>query len=154
MPDLLIRPSIKLVKAQYTVVLSAIAVFFFIFNRYFRESPDWILLLPLLLLVWPLRSHIQRRSVRLRISEETMRYEAGLLSKSVWTVQLAKIQDVQVDQRFWQRLAGIGNVSIRTASERDAVLVEGLEDPHTVADRILKIAGERAEKQSKPSRRQ
>ena len=53
---------------------------------------------PALLALFMLSRHIQRRVNSLTILGDRLRYEAGMISKTTRTMELAKVQDVRVDQ--------------------------------------------------------
>ena len=55
-------------------------------------------------------------------------------------MEVAKVQDVRVEQSFMQRLLGIGTISIETAGETSRMTMAGVAQPHEVADYILEAA--------------
>ena len=78
----------------------------------------------LLVLLWPIKRHLQRQTVKLTIAGDKLRYETGLTTKSMRIIQLPKVQDVRVLQSFWQRMFGVGDISIETAGENSRLVVE------------------------------
>ena len=90
----------------------------------------------MLILLWPIKRHLQRQAVKLTIAGDKLRYETGLASKSMRIIQLPKVQDVRVIQSFWQRIFGVGNISIETAGENSRLVVENLDQPRELAEQI------------------
>jgi membrane protein YdbS with pleckstrin-like domain len=84
---------------------------------------------------------LQRQTVKLTIAGDKLRYETGLASKSMRIIQLPKVQDVRVIQSFWQRMFGVGDVSIETAGENSRLVVENLDRPRQLAEQITDASG-------------
>lgn len=143
MADVVVRPSMKFIKAGYVLALVAVGVAVFIHYKYLadRYSTPWLPLVSLLLLLWPIKRHIQRQSVKLTIAGEKLRYETGITSKSTRIIQLPKVQDVRAIQSLWQRMFGVGDLSIETAGEHSRLVVENLDHPQQLAEEITDLAG-------------
>lgn len=136
MADIVVRPTMKFIKAGYAgviVLVVAGSVLWYMMH----PDPVWVPAVLLLLLLWPLSHHIRRQSAKVTISGDKLRYELGLLSKTTRTIQLAKIQDVRVDQSLMQRMFGVGNVSIETAGEASRLTVRHIDLPQAIADEIM-----------------
>ena len=118
MAELTIKPTAKFLKAG--TILAAI-VFLGLEAAYLAEWQDdryrWVMILPPLILLWPLARWIRRNFSKATITGDRLRYETGFTSKSTRTIQLSKVQDVRVDQRMSQRLFGVGDIAIETAGE-------------------------------------
>lgn len=142
MDELVIRPSMKLIRASYTVVFIVIfvCVLAWVNVDKVHSWPPWVLLIPALLLIFPLRNHIRRNYTKITVLEDKLRFETGMLSRTTRNLQISKIQDVRVDQTLGQRLLGTGNLSIETAGETSQLTMENIDDPQSVADTILKAA--------------
>jgi uncharacterized membrane protein YdbT with pleckstrin-like domain len=126
----------KFVKAGYyatAVLIVALAAAWYTLNPH----PYWVPALFLVLLMWPLSRHIRRRMEKVTITEDKLRYEYGLLSKTTRTIQLPKIQDVRVDQSFTQRLFGVGAIAIETAGEASRLRLDDIDLPQAIADEIM-----------------
>ena len=138
MQALVIRPSMKFIKAGYfatfVVILASVAVHF----RYLagKQAIPWVPAAALLLLLWPIKRHFQRLTVKVTISGDKLHYETGLLSKATRIILLPKIQDVRVAQTLSQRLFGVGDISIETAGEYSRLVVENLDRPQQLAEQI------------------
>jgi len=142
MPDTIIRPSTKLIKLAYwlAILLAAALQVYRSIGSAPRAVVVWLLLLPALILVWAAGAHIARRFTKLTVTAERLRYESGILSKSTRTMELAKVQDVRVDQSLGQRMLSLGNLSIETAGETSRMTIGNIDRPNEVAERILEAA--------------
>ena len=146
MPDIVIRPSLKFVKMGYIGALLVVGAAIFIHYKYLvHEYPDqrfpYLPIASLLILLWPLKRHLQRQTVKLTIAGDKLRYETGLASRSTRIIQLPKVQDVRVIQSITQRMFNVGNVSIETAGENSRLVVENLDAPRQLAEQLTDISG-------------
>ena len=143
MADVVIRPSMKFIRAGYVITLLVVAAGVVLTYRKLPESyPAWLPALWLLLLIWPIKRHIQRQAVKLTLSGDKLRYETGLASKSTRIIQLPKVQDVRVIQSVGQRIFGVGDISIETAGENSRLVVENLDQPQRLAEQLTDLSGE------------
>jgi len=140
--DTVIRPTLKFIKLGYAAVLLLIVVcviLFFIMippDNEWRDKP-WILAVPVLLLLWPIRRHLVRQFTKATIVGDRLRYEVGAVRKSTRNISLPKVQDARVDQSVTQRMFGIGDLSIETAGETSRLTIRNVDRPQQVADEIL-----------------
>jgi putative membrane protein len=137
MPDIIVRPTLKFIQMGYILVLLIVVAAVVVQQQYFQDKPAWIPALLLALLIWPLQRHIRRLTAKLTVTADKLRYETGFISKSTRTIQLAKIQDVRVDQSVGQRIFGVGNLSIETAGESSRLTVYNVDRPQAIADEVL-----------------
>ena len=145
---MLLRSSVKLIKAAYVLaLLLAAAVIFFSYSQpmILGLSTQWLLLAPAIVALNAGFKHLIRLATKLIISEDRVRYETGILSKSTRVMELSKVQDVRMDQRLGQRIIGVGNVSLETAGETSRIEMANIDDPQKVADHILELV--RAQRQ-------
>jgi uncharacterized membrane protein YdbT with pleckstrin-like domain len=135
--DLIIQPTRKWIRLQYWTVflLCAIATGVYV-NRFIDRVSPWFLVIPALLLFFPVRAHLRQYFTKMTLTADKLRYESGAFSKTVRTLQLAKVQDVTVKQSVLQRLAGTGDLSIETAGEEGLLTVADIDDAQAVADAI------------------
>ena len=137
MPDIVIRPSMKFIKAGYIAVAILAVAAFIARQLWYADSPAWAPALVALLFLWPAKRHVTRMYSKLTISGDRLHYETGMLSRATRTIQLSKVQDVRVDQTLGQRLMGVGKISIETAGETSRLIVENLDHPQQVADELI-----------------
>ena len=143
MADIVIRPSMKFIRAGYVLALVVVGAAIFVRYQYFADDPRavWLPVASLLILLWPIKRHIQRQSVKLTIAGEKLRYETGLTSKSTRIIQLPKVQDVRAIQSLSQRMFGVGDLSIETAGENSRLVVANIDNPQYLAEQITDLAG-------------
>src|SRR5450759_5295550 len=141
MEDIVLRPSLKLIWTAYAAiaVLVVASVVLYSMDMY-GTAPLAVALLPALLLLWPLKRHIQSRFTRLTLSGDKLCYENGVMARSKRLIQITKVQDVRVDQTLTQRMLGIGNLSLETAGEPSRRVMKNVDSPDRVAEDILRIA--------------
>ena len=133
------RPSSKLLKPVYTLAFVLIALAYG-FNNNRTERMDWLVIPPVLLLLWTFARHLKLRFTTLTVAGRKLRYETGMLSRSSRTMELAKVQDVRVDETFFQRLLGLGNLTIESAGEAGRLTIDNIDRPDAVGDFILETA--------------
>jgi membrane protein YdbS with pleckstrin-like domain len=107
---------------------------------YFEYEPDWPAWAPAILLIVllpPVRMHLRRRLITLRLHDDHLTLETGFLSRTRRTVDMAKIQDVTVRQTLGQRLLGVGDLMLESAGESGRMAVANLDSPRDIADVIL-----------------
>ena len=138
MADTVIRPSMKFIKAGYVCALLVVCAAVIIHYKYIRDQhpQPYLPIASLLVLLWPIKRHLQRQTVKLEIAGDKLRYETGLMTKSMRIIQLPKVQDVRVIQSFWQRMFGVGDISIETAGENSRLVVHNLDRPRELAEMI------------------
>ena len=141
MTDVVIRPSMKFIRAGYVcallVVCAAIAVHYeYLVHQYPDQKYPYLPIVSLFLLLWPIKRHLQRQTVKITIAGDKLRYETGLATKTMRIIQLPKVQDVRVVQSFWQRMFGVGDISIETAGESCRLVVQNLDRPRELAEQI------------------
>jgi uncharacterized membrane protein YdbT with pleckstrin-like domain len=95
------------------------------------------------LIVPPIIAIVRRHSLVLRVFDDRVSLELGLVNKQVSDVFITDITEIQVNQGFWQRLFGLGDLEIGTSA------VEGWEEaacglPDAMAIRDLILAQRRA----------
>lgn len=144
MADITIRPSMKFIRAGYLLVLLLIVAAVIVHYQYLADKEDkpWLPIATSVLLLLPIRRHLQRQSVKITIAGDKLRSETGLMSKSTRIIQLSKVQDVRVIQSVSQRIFGVGDVSIETAGENSRLLVENLDNPQELAEQITDLSGQ------------
>ena len=140
MADFIVRPSAKVLKAVY--FLCAAAATALAAASVVTEQSGWLYLaaVPLLVFLWALLRHLSLRFTRLVIAGGRVRYESGVLSKTTRTMELSKLQDIRVDQSLGQRLLNTGDLSLETAGETSRIVIQDVDRPREVADRILEAA--------------
>ncbi len=108
----------------------------------FRDEPlrflFYVLLIPIvvgavLLIVWWLRC----RTTALTITDKRTTLSQGVFSRHTSEVLHADVTNLQVDQTFFQRLAGTGTIEISSSAQDDIeIILKGISHPQKVADLI------------------
>jgi uncharacterized membrane protein YdbT with pleckstrin-like domain len=153
--ELVIRPSMKLVRAAYTAVFVVVFVCVLLYanSSAVQTVPAWVAFLPVLLFLWPLKYHLRSRFTLMVLSGDRLRYETGILGRSKRVIQLTKVQDVRMEQTLAQRLLRTGTISVETAGETSLLTMRNVDNPDQVTEAILKAAhkdaGDRRTNESK-----
>ena len=136
-----IRPTMKFILVGYavTIVLLLGALAWWNANQ---RDPAYlgVVGVALLLLLWPANKHLHRQRIRCRLQGDQLKFEQGLISTSVKTLPVSRIQDVTVRRSVVQRMFGIGDLRIETAGQSSALEIDNIDNPQAVADRILSAA--------------
>ena len=141
--DVVLRPSIKLLQVAYAVILILALAVATYWTQVTPPPPVdiwWPLGVPAFLLLWTAQRHVARRTTRLSIAGDRLRYESGIFSKTARTMEIHKVQDVRVDQTIGQRMLGVGNLSIETAGDASRITMENIDAPQRAAEKILDLA--------------
>lgn len=152
MPDFIIQPTRKWIRLQYWTasVIFCVCIGIYV-NRFEDQVTPWVLLVPALLFLFPLRAHVDQHFTKVTLAGDKLRYESGALSKTTRTIQVSKVQDVRVDQSLMQRLIRTGNLSIETAGETSRLTIDNIDEPTAVADAITEASqGSQKQKGGRP----
>jgi uncharacterized membrane protein YdbT with pleckstrin-like domain len=127
----------KTVWVAYAVAIVIIAAAIWAYFEFENNQPRWLLAIPLVALLPPLKRHLKRRVVSLRFQDDHLILETGFLSRTRRTVDTAKIQDVTVRQTLGQRLLGVGDLTLESAGESGGMSIANLDRPRAIADAII-----------------
>jgi putative membrane protein len=123
--------------AYFFGALVIIAGIWLYFDQFAPDKSPWLMTIPLIALYPAIKGHIRRLLMSLTIDEDHITVDRGFFSRTRRTIQLAKIQDVTVNQSMGQRIIGVGDISLESAGETGAVMVNGIDRPRIIADMIL-----------------
>jgi uncharacterized membrane protein YdbT with pleckstrin-like domain len=108
----------------------------------------WLVLFALVLLV----GFIRRIETRYTITNQRLRIQRGLLSKSVQQTRIERVQNVNTHQTVFDRILRVGKVDFDTAGTDDSDFTfAGVGSPHRVVeavDRAQREAGERFQREN------
>jgi uncharacterized membrane protein YdbT with pleckstrin-like domain len=94
------------------------------------------------LIVPPIIAYFKRNGTVLRISTDRLTLSRGLMSKCYRDYHPGDIRSVDIDQSFFQRMVGIGDLSMSTAASAEgAEEILSIPDPKGVRDLILAQRG-------------
>jgi len=140
MEELIVRPSMKTVWAGYVLALIIFIACVWAYYQYLTDKPAWLMAIPLIAFLPPLRTHIKRRLVSMRLFEGHLTVESGFFSRTRRTVDVAKIQDVTLSQSLGQRILGVGDLRLESAGESGAMAMRNVDHPRKIADLVLEVA--------------
>ncbi len=80
--------------------------------------------------------YLMTRATRLRIDEDHVHLERGLLSKSHIDLQIQQIRAVRVHQGLLDRILRVGRIEVFTTGDSAEFVVGGMPDPHWVRDHV------------------
>jgi hypothetical protein len=96
------------------------------------------------LIVPPIIAYFRRAATILRIFPNRITLTRGLLSKCYRDYNPLDIRSIDIDQSFFQRIVGVGDLAISTAASAEgAEEIESIPDPQGVRDLILAQRGGR-----------
>jgi membrane protein YdbS with pleckstrin-like domain len=106
----------------YALVIGSGIVFYLYSNKTW-----WLGLIPLGFAVigafYLFAHYLYRRSSKLRIGTHTIDIETGLLGRTIDTLQLWRVRDIEFEQSATERLLGIARIRILSHDEKQPTLV-------------------------------
>lgn len=84
---------------------------------------------------------IRARTDEFVVTDRRILHKIGVFAHETRQCPLERIQDVTVDQSFWGRLLGYGDLAIETASERGQIVFPTIEHPETLRTAIWTHVG-------------
>lgn len=91
----------------------------------------------LVFFLFPIYKHIQRNRIVYTLSPGRIEIESGLLSRTTRNIPLRNIQDVTTSASIGQRLLGLGDVVIDSASDAGKITMRNVRNPRRYADIVL-----------------
>jgi uncharacterized membrane protein YdbT with pleckstrin-like domain len=77
------------------------------------------------------------KSVKLKITDQRLILREGVLSKTTNETELYRVRDSSIEEPFFYRMFGCGNIVIYTTDDADAVLhLKAYSKPHWVKDQV------------------
>jgi len=135
--DRTLHPSMKTVWVSYALALIAIGIGFWAYTAFANDQYPWLIAVPLIFLLVPIRMHVKRRLISMRLHDNHLTLESGFFSRTRRTVDMAKIQDVTVKQTLGQRMMGVGDLMLESAGESGAMGIRNMDSPRALADSII-----------------
>jgi membrane protein YdbS with pleckstrin-like domain len=99
----------------------------------------WYVVVPLSAvgLLFILIPYLNLKRIRYRISNYRIDYERGLMSKTIDTLELWHVEDIKFHQSFFDRLFGVGTITIVSHDQTTPMLVmRGLPKPRPLFDSL------------------
>jgi membrane protein YdbS with pleckstrin-like domain len=86
---------------------------------------------------WYLWLHFDRRSTHIRVSSQTIDIETGIFGRTIDTLQLWRVRDIDFEQTFTERLLGIARIRVQSHDQSQPHLVlRGLPGSRALFDRL------------------
>jgi uncharacterized membrane protein YdbT with pleckstrin-like domain len=139
MNDLTIRPTVKFLRIQAILVLLVVLAAWVAFLAK-QIDKIWLPAALSVFVVLPLGKWIRIQTSVTVLSADKLRSETGLFGKATHNLVLSRIQDVGVNQSLFQRMFDIGDVWIETAGAASRIMIENIDSPNTIAERILEAS--------------
>jgi membrane protein YdbS with pleckstrin-like domain len=77
--------------------------------------------------VWFLVLHAGRKSRKVRITTQTIDLETGVFGRTIHTIQLWRVNDIDFVQSFWERMLGVARIHVVSQDKEVPLLqLEGL----------------------------
>lgn len=137
MADRVLHPSMKTVWLSYLIVFLIVCACIWAYYTYASDKPAWLMAIPLVLFLFPLRAHFSRRLITLKLESHHLTLESGLFSRTRRTLDMAKIQDVTVRQSVGQRIMGVGDVMLEDSGKGGTLGIYNIDNPRLIADEII-----------------
>ncbi len=94
------------------------------------------------LIIPPIVAYFRRAATVLRIYNHRITLERGIFSKCYMDFNPRDIRSIDVDQSFWQRVVGIGDITLSTSATVEAAeQLKSIPDPQAVRDLIIAQRG-------------
>jgi len=129
-----IRPSISPVITLYIITL--LVLVFFVFLMFASQNINF-LFFGILFQFITIDKHLGRNFTIYTLTTENIKIRAGIIGKTQIMIPLAKVQNVAFNYSIIQRLYGIGNLLIESASDQGAIPFTNIEKPEEYSKKIL-----------------
>ena len=94
----------------------------------------FLLAVPVLYALW---KWLQIRSVHLKLTDQRIIIREGIFSKRTNETELYRVRDSMIEEPFFYRMFGCGNIVIFTTDESDATLrLSAYKKPHWLKDQV------------------
>lgn len=141
MNDFTIRPTLKFIKAGAVVAALVFLALEILYLAEWRDKMDpWVMALPPLILLWPLVRWLKWRVDRIVVAGDRLRFESGVMSKDVRTIEISKLQYVRVHQGLVQRMFNVGDIGFETAGQGTWMPMRHVDNPQQLADDLMNRA--------------
>ncbi len=96
-----------------------------------------VLILAAVFFLLPVYKHILRNRIVYTLTPGQIEIDSGLFSKTTRNIPLRNIQDVTTSSTIGQRLMGLGNVIIDSASDAGKITMRNVRNPRKYAEIVL-----------------
>jgi membrane protein YdbS with pleckstrin-like domain len=136
--ELVIRPSQVINYGAYlfaALQMAIVAGCFAVLRAHWKISP-WILAILLaVILANAALTWLKTASASYHFAKSRLTWRAGLLSRTAQSLELYRVADVTMRQPLFQRLFGVGQITIRTAdANHREIVIPGVPQPDRFRD--------------------
>jgi uncharacterized membrane protein YdbT with pleckstrin-like domain len=129
-----INPSQLLNLKAFTISILAMAI---IITVAIFAKMNLLLVLLVIPLVYALWKYLEIKATQLRITDQRIILREGVLNKTTNETELYRVRDSLIEEPFFLRMFGCGNIVIYTTDEADATLrLTAYKKPHWVKDQV------------------
>lgn len=137
-----LRPTLIFVTMWYIVaalLVLATAALVGLLSPKMAGSTAFIVILAVSLVAFaiPVSKHILRMREVYTLTNHKLEMRFGLIAKTIRNIPLRNVQDVTVTSKVWERLMGLGDIVIDSASESGKITLSDIRRPDHYADQIL-----------------
>ncbi len=107
----------------------------------FRSNPLGFILGLVSIVGWPILLwwYVQCVTTRLEADRNAVMVERGFLSKERIELDIDKIRAVKIYQSLFNRIFGVGRISVYTSGDAPEIEIGGMPDPHRFRE-LVKVA--------------
>lgn len=104
---------------------------------YMVMQSAFVLSLLIIPISWILVKVVQTSSIKIRITNQRMIISEGVFNRKTDELELYRVRDVGVEEPFFYRILGIGNVIVKSTDKTDPdILLKGFSKVHELKDII------------------
>ena len=94
----------------------------------------WLMVIPIGYALW---KWLEIRSMKLKITDQRIIMRSGVRNKITNETELYRVRDSSIEEPFFYRMFGCGNISIYTTDEAEATLkLTAYKKPHWLKDQV------------------
>lgn len=132
------RTSRKLYLPFYFMIFFLILVLVFLKFRGYKLSNLALIIVGIFIFLIFKFTEIHRICTLYEVNPEALVHTSGIFNKVSKHVDFFAISDIDVSQKFWQRLFNFGDVNIRLFSRESTTAVKNISKPYKFADFLEK----------------
>lgn len=137
--EVVIRPSQVINYGAYlfaAVQMAVVAACFAVLRQHWKTISPWILAaLLLVILANAALTWLKTASSSYHVGKNRLTWRAGILSRTTQSLELYRVADVTMRQPLFQRLFGVGQITIRSAdANHREIVIPGVPAPDRFRD--------------------
>ncbi|MBE0657867.1 MAG: PH domain-containing protein [Bryobacteraceae bacterium] len=146
--ELVVRPSLRRAKLTLVLAFIILCATFYAWWLFREHVAWWVVVVGAFPFLAPVLAWIDHRRTCLTVSGRILSYHQGFIATSTERIDLSKVQNVKVERTLVDRIWGVGTLVIETASESGRLVMQYVDSPTKVADKIV-AAGARIDSEGK-----